>query len=243
MAWRDLHHVEESLIDVADAADLERVFHHDRLRVNGSKLERNGSLVPDLIARAEEGFEQADRAAIRPVLRAIRTAVNDFRDRRFEGLVRSRMHVERVSLLLGLASWALLCLAILAGAGRVAVTGVAALYLIGAAAGLTTQLRSRAAESLEDVFGYGQAQLRQVVLMSGLAAVGGVFLTTMAGSTSAGGSPVDISGAFDFNGIAVLTAAAFGLAPGMLTDRIQGWAGRNLKDLESTTTEGAATQA
>jgi len=240
VAWRDLHHVEEALIDHVDTAHLVDLLEFDRLRIDGSKLDTSTGHLRELVADADSKLKAGQPDAARPALRAIRSTVNDFRDRRFEALVRDRLHVEQVSLLLGLAAWALLCLAILAGATRGAVTAVSALYLVGAAAGLFTQLRSRVSASSEDVFGYGGAELRQVVVTSGLAAVGGVFLTAMAGATAAGGQQIAIADAFAFTAISVATAAAFGLAPGTLAGRIGSWADTNLKDLESTTANGTS---
>jgi len=265
-AWRDLHRIEEALIASESPSEFSGTLRHDELRVEGSKLDRKDSKVRELIEEARrrldgkpaaddhQGRDDGEPAAeaalgqtasdpeadMRSLLTSIRQAVNDFRDRRFEALVRNRIYVDRVSLLLGLAAWALLCLAILVGAEKTDVVGASALYLIGAAAGLFTQLRSGVSESLEDVFGYGQAQLRRTVLMSGLAGVGGVFLTAVVGAVADGGAssatPLSIAGALEFTAVAAVTAAVFGLAPGMLTDQLTSWAKTSLKELESTTT-------
>jgi hypothetical protein len=238
-AWRDLHRIEESLVSVADRTELDGMLRHDQLRVEGSKLDRKDSLVRSLIEDARKRLDADADDDVRSLLLPIRQAVNDFRDRRFEALVRNRMYVDRVSLLLGLAAWALLCLTVLAGASPTQVTGVAALYLIGAAMGLFTQLRSGPSESLEDVFGYGQAQLRQTLLLSGLAGVAGVFLTAVIGAAAADpATSVTLTGALEFTALTAVTAAAFGLAPGTLVDRLNGWATTNIKDLESTTSAG-----
>ncbi len=239
-AWRDLHRIEEALVDVADDSELDGVLRHDELRVEDSKLAHENCLVRQLIDDARKRLDADPGADVRSRLGAIRRAVDDFRDRRFEALVRNRMYVDRVSLLLGLAAWALLCLAILAGADKLTIAGVAALYLVGAAMGLFTQLRSGLDESLEDVFGYGQAQLRQTVLVSGLAGVAGVFLTAVLGTAAVADAAdptqmVSIQDALAFTPVTALTAAAFGLAPGMLVDRVSGWAKSNINDLESTT--------
>jgi hypothetical protein len=241
-AWRDLHRIEQALIDVVDPDEFDRVLRHDEMRVEGSKLDRQDGEVRKLIDAAKARVvEKTPDADVRSMLSTIRSAVDDFRDRRFEALVRNRMYVDRVSLLLGLAAWALLSLAILAGAERVAVASVSAFYLIGAAMGLFTQLRSGVGESLEDAFGYGHAQLRQTVLLSGLAGVAGVFLTTVAGAAAVAGAAPDaakvtITAALAFSPVTAVTAAAFGLAPGALTDQLNSWAKKNIRDLESTTT-------
>jgi hypothetical protein len=242
-AWRDLHRIEEALVAVADGSELDGMLRHDELRIEGSKLNRNDSVVRRLVLDTRKRLDDEPGADVRSSVSTIRQTVNDFRDRRFEALVRNRMYVDQVSLLLGLSAWALLCLAILAGADKTAVASVAALYLIGAATGLFTQLRSGFSESLEDVFGYGQATLRQTLLLSGLAGVAGVFLTAVVGAAALANAATPateatLSGALGFTAVTAVTAAAFGLAPGTLTDKLNEWAKTNIKDLESTTNAG-----
>lgn len=233
-AWRDLHRVEEALIDIAEPGELDGILRHDEQRVDGSKLSQEGGFVRKLLDDARPKVGRQD-LAVRPQLRAIRAAVNEFRDSRFETLVRNRIHVDRVSLLLGLTAWGLVCLAILGRVGAAAVTWASVLYLVGAATGLLTQLRSGISETLEDVFGYGQASLRQTVLMSGLAGVGGVFLTLLASAATNDITHLAVADALPFTAFSVVTAAFFGFAPGTLTDRLNTWAKTNLKELESTT--------
>jgi hypothetical protein len=226
-AWRDLHRVEQDVLRVGDDTERQAALERDELRIANSTLDTNGSRIRALLDRGRKGSSDAIVSA--------HAAIDEFRDTTFETLVRARIRTDAISFLLGMFACALLALAILAGADRTAVIGVSSLYLIGAAAGLFTQLKGGETESSEEVFGYGQAQLRQTVLLSGLAGVAGVFLMAATGA-AATEAEVDLADALQFSAISAVTAAAFGLAPGMLTDRVSIWAKSKIVDLETTTT-------
>lgn len=249
--WRDLHRVEEALIELAPVTSLEALLAHDKLRIENSPLERKTSPVKAQIERADvlaaklgAHDDAATASVLRPLLGEIRTAVDDYRDRRFESLVRERLMIERVSALLGLVAWAVLALAMLFRAPAEAVASVAAFYLIGVAAGLTTQLRgSSLSASHEDIYGYGGAHLRQTVLMAGLAGVAAAVLTWIVGQ----GGPNELTigqltESLRTTPAMILAAALGGLAPGALLDRMSAWAKTNLDELDSTLGgEGKAT--
>jgi hypothetical protein len=235
IAWRDLHRIEEELIATLDESRLDGLLRRDEGRVAGSKLARKDSLVNKQIEEAKKLRVDGKLATGRGLLHDIRSAVDEFRDGTFSALVESRHHLERVSMFLGMIAWATLCIALLIGATMNPVVAVSVLYLIGAAAGLFTQLGgTKATSSSENVFGYGQAEVRLTILASGLAAVGGAFLTWVVAKTSGGIVPSDLAEAFVLTPTTVLTAAFFGLAPATLLDRVKSWGKTSIDDLEST---------
>jgi hypothetical protein len=234
LAWRQLHRIEEGLLASVDAATLEDALRHDELRIEGSKLDSKDNPVRQRLDEARKSLADGKLGQNRSLLLAIRQAVNDFRDRRFEALVEGRAYLEHVSAALGAGAWAMLAMAILLEAPRNAVIAVSAFYVIGAAAGLFTQLRGTGVtESVENIFGYGQAELRQTILLAGIAAVGGVFLTWVAMNSSEL-QAVDFTAALALTPFSLLTAAVFGVAPATLQDRLDSWAKANISDLEST---------
>jgi hypothetical protein len=234
--WRRLHQVEAAFIKTADLVRQPGILLHDELRVEGSKLDRKNSLVRIQIDAAKGRLEKSATADVRENLHEIRSAVNDFRDGRFEALVRGTNVLNRTSAMLGAVAWASLALAIMAGASTVLVASASAFFLVGVGAGLLTQVHgSNLSKSHEDVYGFGRAHLIQTVLLSGLSAMVGVALTSAAayGAVS-GATGITFFGVLTVTPAALGTAALFGFAPGVLLERMTGWAKANVKELEST---------
>lgn len=238
--WRRLHQIEAALIRTADEAEWPGILLHDELRVEGSKLDRKESLVRKEIDDAKHLLEQNPPDSVPGNLYEIRSAVNDFRDRRFEALVRGTSVLNRSSAMLGAVAWASLVLGIMAGASTVLVASASAFFLVGVGAGLLTQVHgSNLSKSHEDVYGFGRAHLIQTVLLSGLAAVVGVALTSAAAfSAVSGPAGVTFFAALTVTPASLGTAALFGFAPGVLLERMTGWAKANVKELESTVGSG-----
>lgn len=238
--WRRLHHVEAELIRTADLADQWGILLHDELRVEGSKLDRKDSLVRSAIDQTKPLLEKRPPDDARGRLHEIRSAVNDFRDRRFEALVRGTNVLNRTSAMLGAVAWAALSIAIMAGASTVLVASASAFFLVGVGAGLLTQVHgNNLTKTHEDVYGFGRAHLIQTVLLSGIAAVAGVALTSAAAFGSVqGATGITFFGVLTVTPASLGTAALFGFAPGVLLDRMTGWAKANVKELESTGSSG-----
>ena len=168
--------------------------------------------------------------------RAVRNAINVFRDDARNGVIRARNQLLLVMLVVSTMTFVLLGVGEVIGVPTVYVMSVAALYLVGAIVRCFNRLRIEAKRSsaAED-FGLFQARLLATLLMSGLAAIGGVYLVAalpsllpLEGVTRA--VPA-LSTIFDLtsNEAGVLYAAIFGLAPETLTnlllqgaDKLQG---------------------
>jgi hypothetical protein len=258
---RSLHRADEALIIVepADAAVGDAL--HDALSLEGSAVGNRERLI-DIVRiamhrlspgsaaafmaavtdRADDDKERLNENQAREALREVRHAINEFRDDRHDGLIRARNRLVWTMLAVGVTTYMLLSLALVAGVSVRYVQTVAVLYLVGATVGLFNRLRIEAGQSsaVED-FGLSQARLVVTPLVSGLAAVAGVYLIAAAPvllptAATVVAKPPGLETVFDLtvNPIALIYAAIFGLAPGALTSRLALASARLEKDLQST---------
>jgi hypothetical protein len=273
---RALHRADEALIVVepSDAAVGDAL--HDALSLEGSTIGNRERLI-DILRLAMHRLSPASAAAFlasgtpaetagshsedktalsdneaREALREVRFAVNEYRDDRHDGLVRARNRLVWTMLAVGITTYLLLSLAFLAGTALPYVRTVAVFYLVGAIVGLFNRLRIEAGQTsaVED-FGLSQARLVVTPLVSGLAAVAGVYLVAAlpallpsgTGGTAGGAPTMPLTTVFDLtmNPVGLVYAAIFGLAPGTLTSRLASASAQLERDLQST--EAAATGA
>jgi hypothetical protein len=259
--WRGLHRADEALIIVEppDAAVGDAL--HDALSLEGSAIgnrERLIDIVRIAMHRLSPGSAAAFMSAVtdapvheelrisgtqaREALREVRHALNEYRDDRHDGLIRARNRLVWTMLAVGITTYLLLSVALVADVAVKYIQTVAVLYLIGAIVGLFNRLRIEAglSSAVED-FGLSQARLVVTPLVSGLAAVAGVYLIAAApallpSGATGGEAPPDLQSVFDLatNPIAIVYAAIFGLAPSTLTSRLMLASTRLEKDLQST---------
>ncbi len=187
----------------------------------------------------------------RSVLREVRFAINEFRDDRVDGLIRSRNRLLWVVLTVGITAYLALALALLNGIGEIQVGTIAVLYLVGALAGLLNRLRIESSRSsaIED-FGLHLARLIATPLLSGLAGVAGVYLVAktpemllVVNPASSGVATPVLADLFNLttNQSALLVAAIFGLVPSQLFSGLQRQADRFQADLEKSAPAGEST--
>jgi hypothetical protein len=265
---RALHHAEEALIDAEPVSAVIGDALHDSLRMTRSTIDNDNAIrdalraaVRELDPRLESLYFNSlrgrsddppvkrqtrlrpeDDAAARAVIREIRYAINDFRDGRIEALFRVRNRVFRTILVTGLVTDLLVGLAILMGVDRGQLGAAAAFFLVGAVVGMFNRLRLEVGpdQGVETDFGLFDARLLQTLILSGVAAVGGVFLAALAplASTQAGQAPVAIDPAqiFDLakNPLGFLVAAAFGLTPDAIIGRLRQQTDALKKDLSKS---------
>jgi hypothetical protein len=192
-------------------------------------------------------------AEARVMLREVRSTLNDFRDKRWEGLVRQRSGLLKAMAITGIVTHVLLCLTILTSSGLLvaneqlasAQSGIMAatmFYMVGAIAGLFARFysESRGANSVDD-FGLSSIRLVAIPLLSGLAGIGGVLFTevlvalggpTLIGSGSV--KPIVLSNLFTLDPRLLLTAAIFGLTPNLLIKGLQDKANKYAAELRSS---------
>jgi hypothetical protein len=258
---RALHRADEALIiaEPADAAVGDAL--HDALSLEGSTIGNRERLLAILrlaMHQLSPGSAAAFMSAVsdrqnanagsftdnqaREALREVRHAINEYRDDRHDGLVRARNRLVWTMLAVGITTYLLLSLALVAGVPIVNIQAVAVFYLVGAIVGLFNRLRIEAGQTsaVED-FGLSQARLVVTPLVSGLAAVAGVYLIAAApallptGSDAATPAPaLDTVFNLTKNPIGLVYAAIFGLAPGSLTNRLNLASARLERDLQAT---------
>lgn len=259
---RSLHRAEEALIiaEATDAAVGDGL--HDALSLEGSAVGNRERLAGILrvamdrlspasavflvagtagTAKSEVGLNEREA---RQALREVRFALNEYRDDRHGGLVRARNRLVWTMLAVGIATYLLLALALVAAVPVTYVLTVAVLYLVGAIVGLFNRLRIEAGRTsaVED-FGLSMARLVVTPLVSGLAAVAGVYLIAAAPFLLPTGTvaatelkPPPLSEVFNLalNPIGLIYAAIFGLAPNTLTNRLASASARLERDIQST---------
>jgi hypothetical protein len=163
----------------------------------------------------------------RTIIREVRNTLHQFRDGRWEKLVRVRNHLVRMTILTGIALCLLLEFAILADADKQMIIAATVFYLVGAIVGLFSRLYDQArSETAVDDFNLAAARLLAAQLYSGIAAIGGVVIVQRAILASAN--------VFNLNLTNILIAAAFGLTPSLFTSAIQKEAEQYKTDLKST---------
>ncbi len=256
--WKEMHNAEEALIDLLPREVVVADAIYDEMRIQDSNIDNSDELLRKLrlavstldpsakayLQPSPTGTQGASTTPAGPVetgpvshevekqgraiLREVRHALNEFRDDRWEAIVRVRNQFVSTMILTGLTLYVLLQFTILAGVPPVAMITATAFYLVGALVGLFSRLynESKTSKSIDD---YRLALARTVAtpMFSGLAAVGGVLLTQKLTSL------VDI---FDPKNIlsGLIVAAVFGLTPDLLIGVLQKQSEQYKTDLKST---------
>jgi hypothetical protein len=169
----------------------------------------------------------ADATAARLTVRRIMRVINEYRDSRRDGIVRSRNRLFATILFAGFTAYAVLALALVEEVARRWIAAGVAYYLIGAVVGLFQQLRAASAADTvtEEDYGLATARLINTPLFSGIAAVGGVALAVLAPLAAPGSrqGTAKLEQVFDLANYpaGVVIAAVFGLTPTLLITRLQ----------------------
>ena len=253
---RTLHRASEILIlleteeaVIGDALD-------DELSLEESTIDnrdRLGSILRAAVHRLSPGAAAAFLAtapgAAPPVLsamearqatREVHHAITGFRDGRRDSLIRARNNLMWTTLAVALPAYLLLGLAMLVEVDRVQVVTASTFFLVGAIVGLFQRLDAQSArDTATEDFGLYQARLISAPLLSGVAAVAGVFLVSALPSVAAGTTDTVESAlwsAFDIREepIGLLFAAVFGLTPALLTTQLDKQSSKLVNDLTTS---------
>jgi hypothetical protein len=175
-------------------------------------------------------------------LRDIRTEIDDFKDERSRELVKVRRRLTQSTVWTGVIAYLLLLLVILSGMSVALIGAASGLYLVAALAGLLLRI-SREIDLKAGVEDYGvtTARLFLAPLVSGLAGVAGVAVIAILGTpngllpTGAATTAASLDQAFDLAKypVALVLAAAFGLAPSSLFSRLQAVSNQLKGDINS----------
>jgi hypothetical protein len=181
----------------------------------------------------------------RSALREVRRTINEFRKGLWEGLVTIRNQLIGTTIITGLPAYVLLCFAIIAGAPPASIMAATIFYIVGALTGLFGRLyiESKAESAAED---YDLTLARIVVtpVLAGLAAVGGVLLTTMLSLTvlkspalQSVNQQLGLGAIYNLNSntFGIIVAAVFGLTPNLFINILQDKAKGLTDQLQSST--------
>ena len=201
---------------------------------------------------ADPGARAQPEAAARAMLREVRSTLNDYRDKRWEGLVRQRSRLLKAIAVTGIVTHALLCITILAGIPPVAhqqftplqsgILAATMFYMVGAIAGLFVRFysESQGGASVDD-FGLSTTRLIAIPVLSGLAGILGVLVAEMlaglGGPALLGSALVkslELPTLFSLDPRLLLTAAIFGIAPNLVIKGLQQKANKYENELQSS---------
>lgn len=189
----------------------------------------------------------------RAALREVRSTLNSFRDKSWEGIVRARNQLLASIVVTGTVTHILLGITILTSQMPDAMhppstlMAATAFYLIGAVTGLLGRFyhESTASNAVDD-FGFSIARLVATPLLSGLAGIGGVLFTIMFAALGGplSGGKVTLESIFNLDPKLFLVAAIFGLTPNLLIKGLQEKGQKFESDIESSkAAEPAVTSA
>ena len=162
----------------------------------------------------------------RAVVRTVRHTINEYRDDLWENLIRARARLIRTTFAAGVVAYTVLALALVQRVSPSLVVGAWAIFLAGATVGLFRQLSDAASdENAQEDYGLSAARVYQTPLLSGIAAVLGVVLTTGVQLTTlaaSGTATLPLQDVFDLtkNPTALLLAFIFGFSPSLVMSRI-----------------------
>jgi hypothetical protein len=172
----------------------------------------------------------------RCLLLQVRRELNKFRDENWLAIVKQRNHLVQTIALTGGVTYFLLSLSLGITADKPSLIAATALYCIGALAGLFGNFyRGETNIPSVDDYGLSFARLIAVPLLSGLAGIGGVLVTTSLIALT-GKQDLTLASVFAIDPqnllIHLLVAAVFGLTPNLLIKNLQQSADKFASSLE-----------
>jgi hypothetical protein len=184
--------------------------------------------------------DSPERRQARSAVYEVRRVIDEFRDSRWDALVRRRNHLPEAAVFTRITAYGLLGLVILTHAHIQTIVAVTVFYLVGALIGLFNRMQSASTSSLSiEDYGLSTALLIETAPFSGLAAIGGVLVTGLVGvalNHPSVTTSMDLGSIFDLgkNQFGIVVAAIFGLTPNLLTANLQKATDQYKSDLKST---------
>ena len=260
--WHRVHRAEEALIKVEPHIQALGGAMRDESRLINATMENKESLLKRLrraVAMLDDPVTSAylsyveepekcslseserarpeNRAKALEILSEVRYEINHFRDNVWEGIVHARNRLAHTSVVVGIASYALLGLAIFANAPNAMIIWVVTYFLVGAIIGLFARAQGEwSANTAVDDFGLSTARLIHTPWLSGLAAVGGVLVTSILDSHLLSNNPQTstLNAIFQNRPSLLIVAAVFGLTPDLIIRRLTQQVDKYKEDLQST---------
>jgi hypothetical protein len=253
--WRKLNRAEEALLRLAPRRLLAAEMRRDLLRLDGCSLKQSGQLdelltelKKQLVGLEGEARDAAAERAARNVAPQVRYVLDHYRLSLWICVLQARNRLLASIIFTSFTVYVLLWLSIAANASKEAIIAATGLYFTGATIGLFNRLYAdwkTRIDSTESDYNLAIYELLGVPLLSGVAAVLGVLLTSAASLGQAGAtSNIGLADIFEFirHPLNLVTATVFGLTPGLVLDRMNGkaTAKKDLKSMEPH--EQSATQ-
>ncbi len=245
-----LHRAEQAMTKLLSEPDAVRQALFERACFMGSSIAHAGEQISRLeraihalggaeyLPEQRRGSPPPDKRLARGIVQDAQAIVDEFRDTRRRGLVRSRNRLFATVVFTGLVAYGGLGLALLAGAGTTQIIAGATFYLIGASVGLFRQLRQAATADTvtEEDFGLSMVRLVHVPLASGLAAVGGVVVTAYLTALNSAEDVPALATVFDIDAspLGLISAAVFGFTPSLLASSLQSRAEKWKEELKTS---------
>ena len=167
----------------------------------------------------------------RSALREVRRTINEFRKGLWEGLVTTRNQLIGTTIITGLPAYVMLCFAIITGAPQASIMAATIFYMVGALTGLFGRLYIESkTDTAADDYDLTLARIVVTPVLAGLAAVGGVLLTTILSLTvlkspalQSSTSQLELGTIYNLNSNAfgIIIAAVFGLTPNLFINILQ----------------------
>src|SRR5438128_7245967 len=272
-AWERLHRGEEVLFEVESRAELLADALHDERRLTDSTVDHADQLLALIAAAKRYLHENVLGAAVlaptrregtggngnaieikteveaRATLREVRCAIDTFRDGRWDGIVRSRNQLVRSVVLILLAAYGFLLLAVVGKAPVRAIQAAMEFFAMGDVVGLFNRVASLVgADTAVEDYSLSMARLIATPIFAGLAAIIGVYLVgtlysaSLASVFQPGGAestPIRVPPLIEIYDLAkyplgLLVAAVFGLVPTLVIDRLQRLADSYNEDIKRT---------
>jgi hypothetical protein len=194
-------------------------------------------------------ISQLDSEAFaRTTIRSVKERLHVFQENRLAGILQARKNLILATVASGFMAYAFLFLGILSIPTNTppdnftsTLVSAVTLYVIGVTAGLFGRLYAEAnRESAINDYGLSKARLQAIPIISGLAAVGGMFVVAASTLPPTNGS-FELSHVFTLNIHNILVALIFGFTPNLLIKNFQKGADQYVSDLESTRKKGDTT--
>ncbi|HXX78094.1 MAG TPA: hypothetical protein VEI53_06375 [Ktedonobacteraceae bacterium] len=220
-------------------------------QVMGQSPNPSNTAAPDSCTLDRSDSSPHAQAVARAVLREVRSTLNDYRDKRWEGLVHQRSQLLRAMAVTGIVTYTLLSLTILSTSSmdqkqvmslQKGILAATMFYIVGAIAGLFVRFYSESqANTSVDDFGLSTTRLIAIPLLSGIAGILGVLVAEMLAGL---GEPallgatlsrtLELPTLFTLDPRLLITAAIFGVTPNLVIKGLQQKANEYENQLQSS---------
>ncbi len=231
--WKQIYHAREAMITLLPSSTLVGDAKYDESRLHASDIPDSVNLLA-LLQNAITTLSPPPAQTLQPQqtegqaradIRRVSYVIHKFTSERWEGLIRTRNQLMATALLAGVFPLVLLVITVLANVDPEQIKHAVVFYFLGALVGLFARLATESNQTDSSVDDYGLTMARVLVtpLLSGLAALVGVFLIGLITPSviAPGSSAFSIANIYNFAAYNLLFAAIFGLLPNRVINVLQ----------------------